>query len=186
MSDSPQPEQVQQPFHHRILRGVWCVAKWVFFSIGCLVTLFVCTCTAGIIYSVLNKSANWTYNTLAPEKDVEIIDSVFDYYDYMHGDNSASYIIRLRTPEAAERFVQEIYKRGPLTGEYAMECDAPFAFYGSLYDRCRREFGAAGTHYRFGLYADCPHYDHGLHHRNTMVHIYGGENNVFYVNIQSH
>lgn len=168
-----------------MLLSVWSVAKWVFFSIGCAFTLLVGACVVEHVYRAIDTSTAWSCEHLAPAKDVELIDSSLNYEDLMHGDRSASYLIRLRTPEAAARFVQEILKREPLTGEYAMECDAPFAFSGSLYDRCRREFGAAGTHYRFSLYADCPHYDHGLHHRNTMVHIYGGENNVFYVNIQS-
>lgn len=187
MSDSPPPEQVQQPSPHRILRGVWRVAKWVFFSIGCLVTLFVCTCTAGIIYSELDKSADWVYDKLAPEKDVEIIDSVFDYYDYVHGDYAASYIIRLRTPEAAERFVQEIYKRDSQPEQYAMEDDGSDAFSTEreMYNRCRREFGADGAHYRIFLYGDCPHWHRDLHHPHTRLHIYAAGNGVFFVHVNS-
>lgn len=176
-------EQIEPPTHKRSLwRRIWSVARWVFFSIGCAVTLLVGVC----VYSELVTSVSWDYERLAPQEDVEILDSAYDYYDGMHGDNSVSYLIRLRTPEAAARFVQEIHKRGPLTGEYAMECDAPFAFCGRMYDRCRREFGDQGTHYRFFLYGDCPYLHHGIHHRGTMVHIYGGENHVFYVNIRTH
>lgn len=163
-----------------IRRILWSLAEWGMFALGCAVTLL--TALWCISHFMVHKSCNAKWHkemeALAPSQDIELLEGIYTP-PHPHSDHYAyHYIIRFRSTEANERFVQEIHKRNKYAEQDVNDLSLSPAFTSEPFTRFRSKYGQGACYY-FELYQACPYSKH--HHPIIPVYVCSGEDRTCYV-----